>query len=1030
MISFSSAWQSETFIIDQNKIDTLNTKTIYGSYIIEETSWYDPFGIWTKETIKEVTLKNNTDICGQDCYAIKEIKNLEKSSLIDNVRFYRIYDDGSHQLSNIRNYQFSYWGTIEDYETQCIDEKEIISLNGTSYTPQICNQILTGSHEGWISYKLGTKMPIGTYTIKLVGHKKPSWSYDWQVLLGDTSTWTESWATWGLISGGDEAEVILNSPVDDYILLSNPQSFNCSAKVTGGATIKNMSLWTNETGSWENKNTTIVSGDEINDSSQQPLSHTSSGDGCRRGFRVNATKEVTLIKVWKKSDCTANEVYIWWTNGTLITSSPITGNLASFSLVLLEGNEYYIGAGSDGAVYTRRFTNGNIFPKVGTNLDLIQGFAELSGGSGNLNAPACQDVSFNIMNITTQHVLTTSTQIFKRTLTDTTLWTCQACDSDGDCGFATTNRTLLIDLTIPTFQSISGNGTQNYGALDINHTINTTITDTNLDTCWYDYNETNTTFSCSSGINDFNFTLQNNIFNLTLWANDSVGNENYTFIEWDYLIFENNRTHNTTSYETASETFSIYLTANSTLSGVTLDFNGTEYSTTQSGNIWSKRIDVPTSLGNKSITWNYTYAGNTINSEYITYQNISETIFTLCDTTYSDDFLNITFKDEADLSNMNASIPTATFIYYLGDGDVTKTYNFLNNTDNYNYKFCATPDRTLHVDPYVQYKKDSDYPQRTWDIITQDYTDTLTTQILYLLDSSDGIYVTLQVVNNVDQLLSDVSVTATREIESVDTTVAFGTTGSPGTVTFWLNPDFSHDFKFTKSGYTDYETSFAPTQTSYTITMGGSASSTENSTIRGILYSVIPTNNYLINDTDYTFGFNLTSTYYDVDNYGFNLRLKNGTEIDGGHTVTEGTSLTKIYNVSNQTIIYLDYYWLVNDVYTNSTRYWIVYNTARSQYSIAAFFEKLDEYLDSEIYGLDNFGRSLIVFLILFISIGIMSYKYGATSPLAISSLIFGIIFFFDVVVGLIPTIRGIEGLPTFLAALILVLSIFNEVKT
>jgi len=59
-----------------------------------------------------------------------------------------------------------------------------------------------------------------------------------------------------------------------------------------------------------------------------------------------------------------------------------------------------------------------------------------------------------------------------------------------------------------------------------------------------------------------------------------------------------------------------------------------------------------------------------------------------------------------------------------------------------------------------------------------------------------------------------------------------------------------------------------------------------------------------------------------------------------------------------------------------------------------------------------------------------MSYKYGATSPLAVSSLIFGIIFFFDVVIGLIPTIRGITYLPTFLAFLVLTLAIFNEVRT
>jgi len=45
----------------------------------------------------------------------------------------------------------------------------------------------------------------------------------------------------------------LNSPADDSIAYVNPVTFNASAEVTGGATLVNMSLWTNESGSWELK---------------------------------------------------------------------------------------------------------------------------------------------------------------------------------------------------------------------------------------------------------------------------------------------------------------------------------------------------------------------------------------------------------------------------------------------------------------------------------------------------------------------------------------------------------------------------------------------------------------------------------------------------------------------------------------------------------------------------------------------------------------------------------------------------------
>jgi hypothetical protein len=57
-----------------------------------------------------------------------------------------------------------------------------------------------------------------------------------------------------------------------------------------------------------------------------------------------------------------------------------------------------------------------------------------------------------------------------------------------------------------------------------------------------------------------------------------------------------------------------------------------------------------------------------------------------------------------------------------------------------------------------------------------------------------------------------------------------------------------------------------------------------------------------------------------------------------------------------------------------------------------------------------------------------MSYKYGMTSPMAITTMIFGVIYFFDVVVGLIPEIRGIDHLLTYLAGLILAVVVIREV--
>jgi len=487
--------------------------------------------------------------------------------------------------------------------------------------------------------------------------------------------------------------------------------------------------------------------------------------------------------------------------------------------------------------------------------------------------------------------------------------------------------------------------------------------------------------------------------------------------------------HNPAVYETDSQTFIINITDEKPLSSVDLVYNGIEYTATRSGNNWSRTINIPIDIY-ENITYYYklTYSDSSTENTTLYYQNITVINLTYC--TSGTPHINFTFKDESDDLNINATIPTATFLYYLGDGTVNKTLSYINNTAHDSYAFCFTPiDKPLNLDYRMQYESDG-YPQRTSEPDTFVITNSTTNKVLYLLGTVDGIYVTFQVVNPSNQLLSGVEVTATREIESVDTVVGTGTTGASGSVTFWLNPDFQHDFSFSKSGFTTYEYSDTPTQTSYTITLTPTSTSTGGgSNIRGMDFSVLPTDNYLENDTIYTFAFNLTSGYWDVSEYGFDLRLANGTVITGGSTTADGTELTLDYNTTNLSEIHMDYYWAVDGNYTNGSTRWIIFNTDNTDWSLDTTFDDFETYVDSGLFGLDDFGRMLITFLIIFITVGIMSFMYGFTSPMAITTLIFGIVFFLDVTTGLMPDLGGMSNLPTFLAGLVLVLVIINEVR-
>ena len=100
-------------------------------------------------------------------------------------------------------------------------------------------------------------------------------------------------------------------------------------------------------------------------------------------------------------------------------------------------------------------------------------------------------------------------------------------------------------------------------------------------------------------------------------------------------------------------------------------------------------------------------------------------------------------------------------------------------------------------------------------------------------------------------------------------------------------------------------------------------------------------------------------------------------------------------------------------------------------WSLNNFKEDLNNYLDSGMFGIDDFGRKMIIFIFIFFTVGILSFKYGFTSPLAVTTSIFLLLFFFDVVLELIPEISPfgivIPNILTMLTGIILILLILKE---
>lgn len=589
--------------------------------------------------------------------------------------------------------------------------------------------------------------------------------------------------------------------------------------------------------------------------------------------------------------------------------------------------------------------------------------------------------------------------------------------------------TFFKDTIYPIITINEPTGLGGFGYEGIIEELNWSIVDTNFESAWYNFNGTN--ISLIGKVNSTTFILEENSFNITLWAKDTSGNQQSTILQQSYKIWWNSNNYSNTTYETASETIIINVTANSSLTAANLIYAGTSYAGIQSGKNWSKTLDVPIGSANNNFYWNFTYAGNTITglSKNRT-QTANYTRFVQCNATYPTTYINYTFADEINSTAISAHFPLATFVYWLGSGTVNKTLTYINITDYNHFAFCVDPSHvSLNVNQDIQYDR-TNYQQRI--VSYKDlFTNTTTTRELLLLATATGQFVTYQVVNTAEQAVEDVFVNVTYS----GTLIGSGYTDAAGAITFFLNPNFLHSLVFKKEGYEVYTLSHFPTQTSYTVSLGSGTSTSVNDYSQGISYATHPQNNTLTNGTAYDFKFILVSNYWTTTKFGFVLRNTTGSIVGGNSATTNGGTVTLNYNVGDNSNIFMDYYWVIAGNYTNITRSWYVLSASGTDWSIKTFFEDFNRYTSQEIFGLDNFGRNLIVFLIIFMFTGIMSYKFGLISPAAIMSIIFGLVYLFDVGFGMIslPIVEGslltpLIHFPTIIMGLILLGVLFREV--
>lgn len=633
---------------------------------------------------------------------------------------------------------------------------------------------------------------------------------------------------------------------------------------------------------------------------------------------------------------------------------------------------------------------------VGTSAVNFTGNQSTAGNATHRNATLFvwtgNTVTYSTMNTVTGNG-TNVTSFLNIPLADGTYrWNIFGCGANftiSMCKWGTQNRTVTVDTVAPTIQINAPNGTQPYYYSNI--TLNWSVTG-NPQSCWFNYNNTNYTLSCIT--NASSFAVHPNRYNLTFYANDSVGNLRSAYTWWEYILTKNSETYNASTYETSPESYTLNLTVlNSTYtpSSINLIFGGTSYGATFStvgGNIIARRnLQLPAiTNANHSFYWQVNLPTTSSVNTLTSYQYASNLSFIICGGAYTTPFLNISFVNETTAREpVTASVAEGIFRYSLGDlSTSSKTYNYVSAAENPSYSFCAIPtNRPLNADVRVVYDN-LESEARTFDVNNLLFTNGTYNQSLYLLPTGGGIYVTFEVLNLAGYPINGAELIAYR---SGYGTVETQTTGASGTATIFMNPSLQYGLNVSASGYSPLSIIQTFTLTEYTITLGGSTSgSSIPDLFRGVSYEVKPiVGNSLMNNTDYNFNLSLISTYYSLDRWGFTM-YNSTNDVVGGNSSTVGSGgfLSAIVNTGglNNTLMKMEYYWIYNGTSINKTAYWSI-NDGQTG-SITGFFARLRTYIGRGIYGINLFSFGLLAFLAIMIVAGILSYKYGFTSPAAI----------------------------------------------
>ena len=259
-------------------------------------------------------------------------------------------------------------------------------------------------------------------------------------------------------------------------------------------------------------------------------------------------------------------------------------------------------------------------------------------------------------------------------------------------GVGNSTVTFSLDTLSPIINISSPNGTVNYQQSGLNISLNWTMTEGNLDSCWYEYDGTNYSIvgtRCTiTNFTSFNVT-DSSKRSVKFFANDSLNNIGEVTSTWTYLVFENNVTYTSAVYEGSTESYVInldYPESDYPTISAELIYNGTTYTSTDSGSgnnsIFTSSIDIPSTSVSTPYTFYWEISlndGSTITMVNTSSYTQTVTPLTTLNISNADcvagmfQAVNFTFSDANNLTNLSMDV-NYNFQYGTGNSTLKRVY--------------------------------------------------------------------------------------------------------------------------------------------------------------------------------------------------------------------------------------------------------------------------------------------------------------------------------------------------------------------